>query len=150
MNMSKEIQGIVEIGNKPIVERKATATGVLHLQEGTKNAIVEKRVKKGDVLEASTIAAIQAVKETPRIIPHCHPIPLEGCKVDWAWEETSLRCTVHVSAHYKTGIEMEALTGVSAGLLCVLDMIKSFEKDENGQYPHASISDVRVLEKIKR
>ena len=148
--MSKEIQGIVEIGKKPIVERKATATGVLHLQDDTKNAIVEKRVKKGDVLEASTIAAIQAVKETPRIIPHCHPIPLEGCKVDWAWEETALRCTVHVSAHYKTGIEMEALTGVSAGLLCVLDMIKSFEKDENGQYPHASISDVRVLEKIKR
>ena len=150
MNMSKEIQGIVEIGNKPIVERKAIATGVLHLQEATKNAIVEKKVKKGDVLEASTIAAIQAVKETPRIIPHCHPIPLEGCKVDWVWEGTSLRCTVHVSAHYKTGIEMEALTGVSAGLLCVLDMIKSLEKDENGQYPHASISDIRVLEKIKR
>ena len=148
--MSKEIQGIVEIGNKPIVERKATATGLLNLQEGTKKAIVEKMVKKGDVLEASTIAAIQAVKDTPRIIPHCHPIPLEGCKVDWTWEETSLRCTVHVSAHYKTGIEMEALTGVSAGLLCVLDMIKSFEKDEHGQYPHASMSDIRVLEKIKR
>ena len=115
--MSKEIQGIVEIGNKPIVERRATATGILNLQEGTKKAIVDKMVKKGDVLEASTIAAIQAVKETPRIIPHCHPIPLEGCKVDWAWEGTSLRCTVHVSAHYKTGIEMEALTGVSAGLL---------------------------------
>lgn len=147
--MSKEIQGIVEIGNKPIVERKATATGLLHLQEGTKKAIVEKMVTKGDVLEASTIAAIQAVKDTPRIIPHCHPIPLEGCKVDWTWEETSLRCTVHVSAHYKTGIEMEALTGVSAGLLCVLDMIKSFEKDEHGQYPHASMSDIRVLEKIK-
>ena len=150
MNMSKEIQGIVEIGNKPILERKATATGLLHLQEGTKKAIVEKMVKKGDVLEASTIAAIQAVKDTPRIIPHCHPIPLEGCKVDWTWEGTSLRCTVHVSAHYKTGIEMEALTGVSAGLLCVLDMIKSFEKDEHGQYPHASMSDIRVLEKIKR
>jgi cyclic pyranopterin monophosphate synthase len=150
MNMSKEIQGIVEIGDKPIVERRATATGILNLLEGTKKAIVDKIVKKGDVLEASTIAAIQAVKETPRIIPHCHPIPLEGCKVDWAWEGTSLRCTVHVSAHYKTGIEMEALTGVSAGLLCVLDMIKSFEKDENGQYPHASISDIRVLEKIKR
>lgn len=148
--MSKEIQGIVEIGNKPIVERKATATGLLNLQEGTKNAIVNKIVKKGDVLEASTIAAIQAVKDTPRIIPHCHPIPLEGCKVDWAWEGASLRCTVHVSAHYKTGIEMEALTGVSAGLLCVLDMIKSLEKDEDGQYPHASINDIRVLEKIKR
>ena len=148
--MSKEIQGIVEIGNKPIVERKATATGLLHLREGTKKAIVEKMVKKGDVLEASTIAAIQAVKDTPRIIPHCHPIPLEGCKVNWTWEGTSLRCTVHVSAHYKTGIEMEALTGVSAGLLCVLDMIKSLEKDEHGQYPYASMSDIRVLEKIKR
>ena len=149
MNMSKEIQGIVEIGNKPIVERKATATGLLHLQEGTKKAIVEKMVKKGDVLEASTIAAIQAVKDTPRIIPHCHPIPLEGCKVDWTWEGTSLRCTVHVSAHYKTGIEMEALTGVSAGLLCALDMVKSIEKDENGQYPGTSISDIVVLEKFK-
>jgi cyclic pyranopterin phosphate synthase len=149
MNMDKEIQGIVEIGEKPVVERKATATGLLHLQEATKQAIVNKTVKKGDVLEASTIAAIQAVKETPRIIPHCHPIPLEGCKVDWAWEETSLRCTVHVSAHYKTGIEMEAMTGVSAGLLCVLDMIKSYEKDEQGQYPHASISDVHIVEKRK-
>ena len=149
MNMDKEIQGIVEIGTKPVVERKATATGLLHLQEATKQAIVDKMVKKGDVLEASTIAAIQAVKETPRIIPHCHPIPLEGCKVDWAWEGTSLRCTVHDSAHYKTGIEMEAMTGVSAGLLCVLDMIKSYEKDEQGQYPHASITDVHIVEKRK-
>ncbi len=149
MNMDKEIQGIVEIGTKPVVGRKATATGLLHLQEATKQAIVDKRVKKGDVLEASTIAAIQAVKETPRIIPHCHPIPLEGCKVDWAWEETSLRCTVHVSAHYKTGIEMEAITGVSAGLLCVLDMIKSYEKDDDGQYPNAKITDLQIVEKRK-
>ena len=79
-------------------------------------------------LKHQPLLSIQAVKETPRIIPHCHPIPLEGCKVDWAWEGTSLRCTVHVSAHYKTGIEMEAMTGVSAGLLCVLDMIKSMKK----------------------
>ena len=149
MNMDKEIQGIVEIGTKPVVERKATATGLLHLQAATKQAIVDKMVKKGDVLEASTIAAIQAVKETPRIIPHCHPIPLEGCKVDWAWEGSALRCTVHVSAHYKTGIEMEAITGVSAGLLCVLDMIKSFEKDEDGQYPNAKITDLHIVEKRK-
>ena len=149
MNMDKEIQGIVEIGTKPIIERKATATGLLHLQKASKQAIVNKMVKKGDVLEASTIAAIQAVKETPRIIPHCHPIPLEGCKVDWAWEGTSLRCTVHVSAHYKTGIEMEAITGVSAGLLCVLDMVKSYEKDKHGQYPTASISNLKIIEKKK-
>ncbi|MAR46241.1 MAG: cyclic pyranopterin monophosphate synthase MoaC [Euryarchaeota archaeon] len=147
--MKKEIQGIVEIGSKPIVERKASATGLLHLKSETKQAVIDKTVKKGDVIEASTIAAIQAVKETPRIIPHCHPIPLEGCKVDWEWEGTSLRCTVHVSAHYKTGIEMEALTGVSAGLLCVLDMIKSYEKDDDGQYPDASITDLKILEKRK-
>ena len=147
--MEKSIQGIVDIGNKPIVHRRATATGLLHLSSDSKHAILNGDVKKGDVLEASTIAAIQAVKDTPRIIPHCHPIPLEGCKVDWAWENNALRCTVEVSAHYRTGIEMEALTGVSAGLLCALDMVKSFEKNSNGQYPETSISDIVVLEKHK-
>ncbi|MBT5025298.1 MAG: cyclic pyranopterin monophosphate synthase MoaC [Euryarchaeota archaeon] len=147
--MEREIEGIVEIGAKAVVERRATATGLLNLSAESAQAIQTKSVKKGDVLEASTIAAIQAVKDTPRIVPHCHPIPLEGCKVQWAWEGNALRCTVHVSAHYKTGIEMEALTGVSAGLLCALDMVKSIEKDENGQYPGTSISDIVVLEKFK-
>ena len=147
--MEREIEGIVEIGAKAVVERRATATGLLNLSAESAQAIQTKSVKKGDVLEASTIASIQAVKDTPRIVPHCHPIPLEGCKVQWAWEGNALRCTVHVSAHYKTGIEMEALTGVSAGLLCALDMIKSIEKDENGQYPGTSISDIVVLEKFK-
>ena len=147
--MDKEIEGIVEIGSKPVVERRATATGLLNISSSSADAIQKKMVAKGDVLEASTIAAIQAVKDTPRIVPHCHPIPLEGCKVQWAWEGTSLRCTVTVSAHYKTGIEMEALTGVSAGLLCALDMVKSIEKDDEGQYPGTSISDIVVLEKFK-
>ena len=147
--MEREIEGIVEIGAKAVVERRASATGLLNLSADSAQASQSKSVKKGDVLEASTIAAIQAVKDTPRIVPHCHPIPLEGCKVQWAWEGNALRCTVHVSAHYKTGIEMEALTGVSAGLLCALDMVKSIEKDENGQYPGTSISDIVVLEKFK-
>jgi len=147
--VDKEIEGIVEIGSKPIVERRAIATGLLNLSPRTSQSIQNKTVKKGDVLEASTVAAIQAVKDTPRIIPHCHPIPLEGCRVNWSWEGTSLRCTVEVSAHYKTGIEMEALTGVSAGLLCALDMVKSMEKDEHGQYPETSISDIVVVEKVK-
>ena len=147
--MEREIEGIVEIGAKAVVERRASATGLLNLSADSAQAIQSKSVKKGDVLEASTIAAIQAVKDTPRIVPHCHPIPLEGCKVQWAWEGNALRCTVHVSAHYKTGIEMEALTGESAGLLCALDMVKSIEKDENGQYPGTSISDIVVLEKFK-
>ena len=147
--VDKSIQGVVDIGSKPIVERRATATGLLHLSSDSADAIKSKTVNKGDVIEASTIAAIQAVKDTPRIIPHCHPIPLEGCKIDWSWEGNSLRCTVNVSAHYKTGIEMEALTGVSAGLLCALDMVKSFEKDLNGQYPNTMISDIVIVEKIK-
>ena len=147
--MEHSIQGVVDIGDKPVIERIATATGVLHLSSDSKSAIQSKSVKKGDVIEASTIAAIQAVKETPRIIPHCHPIPLESCKVDWKWEGNTLRCTVEVKAHYKTGIEMEALTGVSAGLLCALDMVKSFEKDQSGQYPNTSISDIKVVEKFK-
>ena len=145
----KSIEGIVNIGSKPVVERRATAKGRVILNQDTKAAIVSGGIKKGEVLEASTIAAIQAVKDTPRIIPHCHPIPLEGTSVDWSWEDTSLWCTVTVSAHYKTGIEMEALTGVAAGLLCAFDMVKSLEKDDDGQYPVARISDLEVVEKFK-
>ncbi|MBT4924308.1 MAG: cyclic pyranopterin monophosphate synthase MoaC, partial [Euryarchaeota archaeon] len=121
--MDKKIRAIVEIGGKPVIERRARATGLLNLSKQSFEAIKRGEITKGDVIQASTIAVIQAVKETPRIIPHCHPIPLEGCDVDWTWEEYSLRCNVSVSAHYKTGIEMEALTGVCAGLLCALDMV---------------------------
>ena len=145
----KSIEGIINIGQKPVVERRATARGRVVFQRGTKDAIVAGDIKKGNVLEASTIAVIQAVKDTPRIIPHCHPIPLEGTTVDWSWEGSSLWCTVSVSAHYKTGIEMEALTGVAAGLLCAFDMVKSLEKDDDGQYPVARITDLEVVEKFK-
>lgn len=145
----KSIEGIINIGGKPIVERRATARGRVVLQAASKMAIESNSIKKGNVLEASTVAALQAVKDTPRIIPHCHPIPLEGTEVSWHWNETSLWCTVSVSAHYKTGIEMEALTGVAAGLLCAFDMVKSLEKDEESQYPVARITDLEVVEKFK-
>ena len=145
----KSIEGIINIGSKPIVERRATARGRVVLQEASKSAIESNSIKKGNVLEASTVAVLQAVKDTPRIIPHCHPIPLEGTEVSWHWDDTSLWCTVSVSAHYKTGIEMEALTGVAAGLLCAFDMVKSLEKDEEGQYPVARITDLEVVQKFK-
>ena len=131
----KSVEGIINIGGKPVVERRATARGRVVLQTATKAAIESGSIAKGDVLEASTVAVLQAVKDTPRIIPHCHPIPLEGTEVDWSWEGTSLWCTVTVSAHYKTGIEMEALTGVAAGLLCAFDMVKSLEKDAGDNTP---------------
>ena len=145
----KSIEGIINIGSKPIVERRATARGRVALQEASKSAIESNSIKKGNVLEASTVAVLQAVKDTPRIIPHCHPIPLEGTEVSWHWDNTSLWCTVSVSAHYKTGIEMEALTGVAAGLLFAFDMVKSLEKDEDGQYPVARITDLEVVQKFK-
>ena len=148
-NMDKRIKAVVDISEKSIVKRTASATGLLKLSKSARNAIENKSVKKGDVLEASTVAAIQAVKDTPKIIPHCHPIPLEGCEVSWNLDDDGLRCSVEVSAHYKTGIEMEAITGVFAGLLCALDMVKSFEKDPNGQYPNTEICDVKILKKFK-
>ena len=147
--MSNGIDGIVPIGHKPIVERSAVATGLLRLSADSADAIRNGLIAKGDVLEASTVAAIQAVKDTPRIIPHCHVIPIEGCNVSWDWEEDSLRCTLSVSAHWKTGVEMEAIVGVSAGLLCAWDMVKSLEKDDQGQYPETQIESIQVLEKKK-
>ena len=92
--MEKSIQGVIDIGGKPIVHRRASATGLVHLSVQSKQAITNGEVKKGDVLEASTIAAIQAVKETPRIIPHCHPIPL-------AFDDVSdLSCQLYISGSY--------------------------------------------------
>jgi len=151
MNNEKEnsIEAIIDVGDKPNVSRIAIATGIISLQKKTISAIKNNVVSKGNVCEASTIAAIQAVKDTPRIIPHCHIIPIEGCKVDWAFEEECLRCTVEVRAYYRTGVEMEALTGVSAGLLCVFDMVKSYEKNELGQYPQMLISEIKVVSKKK-
>ena len=147
--VEKNIRAVVDITEKSIIKRTAKATGLLKISEAARTAINNDEVKKGNVIEASTIAAIQAVKETPRIIPHCHPVPLEGCDVNWNLDEDGLRCDVSVVAHYKTGIEMEAITGVCAGLLCALDMIKSFEKDPTGQYPNTEICDVRIIEKVK-
>ena len=147
--MEKNIRAVVDITEKSIIKRTAKATGLLKISKAAHIAINNDEVKKGNVIEASTIAAIQAVKETPRIIPHCHPVPLEGCDVNWSLDDDGLRCDVSVVAHYKTGIEMEAITGVCAGLLCALDMIKSFEKDSTGQYPNTEICDVRIIEKLK-
>jgi cyclic pyranopterin phosphate synthase len=147
--MDEAWSGIVDVGSKPIVEREATATGLICLSAESVDLVINGNSPKGDVREASTISAIQAVKETSRTLPHCHPIPIEGCNVVWKIEGRNLRCTVTVRTHWTTGVEMEALCGVSAGLLCAWDMLKPIEKDENGQYPDVSIEDIRVLRKKK-
>ncbi len=141
--------GMVDISSKPVVAREAVATGFLVLSDTAIDVVANGRSPKGDVREASTIAAIQAVKETPRTLPHCHPIPIEGCDVVWKLENSGLRCTVSVRTHWTTGVEMEALCGVSAGLLCAWDMLKPIEKDSDGQYPISQIKEIRVLRKSK-
>ena len=143
------MKGMVDIGEKEVVRRKALASGRIILGKMSIEAIRSGTVKKGDVLEAAKIAAIQAVKSTPDIVPYCHPIPVESIKVDFEVAEGSITCKVEVNAHYKTGVEMEALTGVSAALLTVWDMVKYLEKDERGQYPDTRITDIQVVTKEK-
>lgn len=143
------MDAIVDISNKPKVRRESIATGLLILNKKSIDKIRKGEIKKGNVQEASTIAAIQAIKETSRIIPHCHNIPIEASNVNWKIEENGLRCTVSVISNWNTGVEMEALCGVSNGLLCALDMLKSIEKDSDGQYPNTLITDIRIVKKIK-
>ncbi len=140
---------MVEITEKPAVGRRAVATGLIRLKKSTVEAIRRGEVEKGDVLTVARIAAIQAVKETPRQIPMCHPIPITGVEVAFEMESEQVRATVVVTSVGKTGVEMEALVGVSAALLNVWDMVKSWEKDETGNYPSTRIEEIRVVEKRK-
>ncbi len=122
-------------------------------QSGSENpqseAITAGQVKKGDVLTTARLAAILAVKDTPRLIPLCHPIPITGLDVNFDLEGERVRATVTVTSVGKTGVEMEALTGVAVALLNVWDMVKYLEKDETGNYPETEIEEIRVLQKRK-
>ncbi len=140
---------MVDVSGKGDVVREAVAEGRIRLRETTLLAIRDGSLVKGNVLATARVAAILAVKETPRIIPLCHPIPLSGIEVDFADGEGSIRATVRVRSRGPTGVEMEALTGVSAALLTIWDMVKSAEKDAAGQYPDTAIEGIRVLAKRK-
>jgi cyclic pyranopterin phosphate synthase len=145
----EKLAGMVDITEKPAVFRKATATGSIRLQEASVEAIKRGRVKKGDVLTTARLAAILAVKDTPRLIPLCHSIPITGLEVNFEIKERRVRATVTVTSVGKTGVEMEALTGVAVALLNVWDMVKYLEKDETGNYPDTEIDEIMVCEKRK-
>ena len=141
--------GMVDISSKDVVDREATAQGFIALSRGSMDAIRSRSVRKGDVLEVARVTALSGVKQTPSIIPHCHPIPVTAVDVDFDLKEEGIGVTCRVRADYRTGVEMEALTGVSTSLLTIWDMIKYLEKDEEGQYPSTRSSDIHVLEKKK-
>ncbi|MDD2755354.1 MAG: cyclic pyranopterin monophosphate synthase MoaC [Methanothrix sp.] len=149
MPVDEKLAGMVDITKKPPVFRKATAAGSIRLQEATIEAIRSGQVKKGDVFTTARLAAILAVKDTPRLIPLCHPIPITGLEVNFEIEEKRVRAIVTVTSIGKTGVEMEALTGVSVALLNVWDMVKYLEKDETGNYPETEIEGIVVCEKKK-
>ncbi len=140
---------MVDISGKDEVTREAVAEGRIRLRAETLRAIRDGTAIKGNVLATARVAAILAVKETPRIIPLCHPIPLSGIEVDFSEEEGCIRATVKVRSRGPTGVEMEALTGVSVALLTIWDMVKSAEKDRAGQYPETGIDGIRVVVKRK-
>jgi len=139
-----------DISDKPVVFRRATATGRIILNRKTIQLIKRGRLEKGDPIAISKTMAILAVKKTPEMLALCHPLRIEHVEVVETVNEDSIEATVTVSAHEKTGVEMEALTAVSVALLNVWDVVKAYEKDKAGQYPSTRIEGIHVVEKVKR
>ncbi len=142
--------GMVDITGKPVVYREATARGRIILKPETIARIREGRIEKGDVEQVASVAAVMAVKKTPDILPLCHPLPITSVKTSFTYGSDHMEVTVTVKSMGKTGVEMEALTGVSVALLTIWDMVKQYEKDEKGQYPTTRITGIEVVEKVKR
>jgi cyclic pyranopterin phosphate synthase len=140
---------MVDITDKESVPRSAVAQGKIVLAPETLETIKAKQVKKGDPLEAAKIAGMQAVKNTPSILPHCHQINITAMKLDFTMEEDGVTCACTVKAIYKTGVEMDALCGATVALLTIWDMVKYLEKDEGGQYPDTRIENIKVINKQK-
>ena len=139
----------VDISNKPVASRRALAEGTIELKPETIGAIKQGSIEKGNVLNTATVAAVLATKQTSQIIPLCHHIPLTSIQVNYSLQDSTIKATVEVKSEGKTGVEMEAITGVSVALLTIWDMVKSIEMDATGNYPVTKIRDIRVLEKIK-
>ena len=133
---------MVDVGNKSATARRATARSVVVLNDEIMHHLSNDEIhtKKGPVFQTAITAGIMAVKRTSELIPLCHPLPIENCKVaiDVDGVEVLISCTV--SLHGKTGVEMEALTGASVAALTIYDMCKAFSHD-------IVIKDIRLFEK---
>jgi len=134
---------MVDVGNKPDQQRIARATGHICLNKVAMDQIKDNINKKGDVLTVSVIAGIQAAKKTSELIPLCHPLPISKIEVKSEPDDTGIRINSILKCVGKTGIEMEAMTAVSIGLLTIYDMCKAVDKK-------MIIDDIRLVEKIKK
>ncbi|MCR2746389.1 cyclic pyranopterin monophosphate synthase MoaC [Limnobacter parvus] len=121
---------MVDVGSKKETERKAVAIGTIRLGQAAYDVLKAGTSKKGDVLGVARIAAIQGAKRTSDLIPLCHPLPLTRLAVEFELDD--VKCEVHcvctAQTVGKTGVEMEALTGVQVGLLTIYDMLKAIDK----------------------
>ena len=121
---------MVDVSEKEETTRTAIASGMIKVNDAVMEAVVNKTVQKGDVLGVARVAGIMAAKQTPHLIPMCHPLLLSKCSVDFEVNEAEntikALCTVKIKG--QTGVEMEALTGVSVALLTVYDMCKAIDK----------------------
>ena len=133
---------MVDVSAKPVSKRRAVATGRIRLQRKTLELISKDQIAKGNVFATARIAGIQAAKQTAHLIPLCHTLPLGEVKIEIVAsnEGAEVKCTAQTIA--QTGVEMEALVGVSVALLTVYDMCKAVEKD-------MVISDVHLIRKTK-
>ena len=121
---------MVDVGGKSETERKAVATGTIQLGNEAYQVLKAGTAKKGDVLGVARIAAIQGAKRTSDLIPLCHPLPLTRLAVEFELNDElcEVYCTCTAQTVGKTGVEMEALTGVQVGLLTIYDMLKAIDK----------------------
>ena len=121
---------MVDIADKAVTQRSATAQGCIWMQKETLQVVIQGDAKKGDVLGIARIAAIQASKKTADLIPLCHPIALTKVQVEFMVDEeqSSITCQCTVQCEGKTGVEMEALTAVQVGLLTIYDMCKAIDR----------------------
>lgn len=133
---------MIDVGDKPVQQRAAVASGSISLSAETIQLIRENLMKKGDVLTIAEIAGIQAAKETSRLIPLCHPLQITKVEVKASLTETGVNIRSMVRCLGQTGIEMEALTAVSVALLTVYDMCKAVDKK-------MVIGNISLLEKTK-
>jgi cyclic pyranopterin phosphate synthase len=133
---------MVDVSAKPMSARLAVATGQIQLQRGTLDLIASNQNPKGDVFAVARIAGIQAAKQTAQLIPLCHTLPLSDVQIEIITfaEGVEVQCTARTVA--QTGVEMEALTGVTVALLTIYDMCKAVDKE-------MEISDIRLLKKTK-
>ncbi len=138
----KDRPKMVDVSDKAETTRMAVASGTISMSEEAFTAVVEEKAKKGPVLQTAVIAAIMGTKKTADLIPMCHPLNLSGinCDVDELPELPGFRLSVTAKLTGQTGVEMEALTGVSIGLLTIYDMVKAIDKG-------MVISDVRLESK---